>query len=95
MNSEIRSALSNQIKKICLNEGFFKIGFAKYDKLTDEVNILKNWVGEGRNADMHWIERNYEKREDPDLILKDVKTIIYIAYIYDKQFNNDEKKTKI
>lgn len=95
LNSEIRSALSNQIKKICLNEGFFKIGFAKYDKLTDEVNILKNWVGEGRNADMHWIERNYEKREDPDLILKDVKTIISLAYIYDTPFNHDETKPKI
>lgn len=91
----MKSTLSKKIKEICLKEGFYKAGFAKYEKLTEEVNHLKNWVEEGRNADMHWIERNYEKREDPDLILKDVKSIISLAFIYDTPFNHDETKPKI
>ena len=91
----MKSVLSKRIKEICLREGFYKVGFAKYEKLTDEVDILKNWVDEGRNADMHWIERNYEKRENPDLILNGVKTIISLAFIYDTPFVHDDSNPKI
>jgi len=91
----MKSSFSKQIKEICLKEGFYKVGFAKYEKLTEEVQNLKNWVDEGRNADMHWIERNYEKREEPDLILNGVKTIISLAFIYDTPFVHDDNNPKI
>lgn len=91
----MKSVLSKKIKDICLQEGFYKVGFAAYQRIPDEVSSLKNWVTEGRNADMKWIERNYEKREDPELILKDVKTIISLAFIYDTPYTHDETKPKI
>jgi epoxyqueuosine reductase len=91
MNSE----LSNKIIELCLREGFFKIGFAKYEKLLNEVSHLKDWLSEGRNADMDWISRNNEKREDVSLILNSVKSVISLAYVYDTPFYHNDTLPKI
>lgn len=91
MNSE----LTKKIEELCLREGFFKVGFSKYEKLKGEVSLLKEWVGEGRNADMDWISRNNEKREDVSLILKDVKSVISLAYLYDTPFLHEDSAPKI
>ncbi len=87
--------LSDKIKEFCLAEGFFKTGFSKYEKLTNEVTHLNNWISEGRNADMNWISRNEEKREDISLILSGVKSVISLAYMYDTPFLHDESLPKI
>jgi len=91
----MKDNLSKEIKEICLKEGFFKIGIAKYEKLTDEVNHLKKWISEGRNADMDWISRNTEKRENASLILNGIKSIISLAYIYDTPFEHKDSLPKI
>lgn len=89
------TSLSNTVKSLCLKEGFFKVGFAKYELLTSEAAAYKKWVGENRNAGMNWMPRNIEKREDVSLILDGVKSVISLAYIYDTPFTHNENTPKI
>lgn len=91
----MQSDISKKIKELCVREGFFKVGFAKYEKLSDEVNHLKDWLHDGRNADMDWISRINEKREDVSLILNSVKSIVSLAYVYDTPFLHNESMPKI
>jgi epoxyqueuosine reductase len=91
----MKDSLSKAIKEICLKEGFFKVGFTKYEKLSEEVNHLKNWIDEGRHADMEWISRNVGKREDASLILNGIKSVISLSYIYDTPFEHRESFPKI
>ena len=89
------ASLSNTLRELCLREGFFNAGFAEYEKFSAESANYKNWVEEDRNAGMEWMSRNVEKREDVSLILKNVKSVISLAYFYDTPFEHDEKFLKI
>jgi len=91
----MKDNLSKNIKDICLKEGFFKVGFAKYELLTDEVSFLKEWISEGRNGDMEWMSKNLEKRKDASLILNGIKSIISLSYIYDTPFEHNGHLPKI
>jgi epoxyqueuosine reductase len=82
--------ITSRIKEICKSYGFFKIGISKAEPLAKESEYLKQWLGEGRNADMDWLAQNTDKRTDPSLILPDVKSIISLAYLYNTPFTRAE-----
>jgi epoxyqueuosine reductase len=91
----MESELSNFIRRVCLEEGFFKIGFSKIEPMKSETAYLKEWFEEGKNADMHWISNSIGKRENPALIMDGAVSMISLAYLYDSKFNHDETKPKI
>ncbi len=91
----MKDNLSSAIKEICLKEGFFKVGFAKYEKLSEEAEHLQKWINEGRNADMDWIARNIDKREDASMILNGIISVISLSYIYDTPFEHKDYLPKI
>jgi len=91
----MKETISKAIKEICLREGFFKVGFSRYEKLSGEVSNLKNWIDEGRNAGMDWISRNPDKREDASLILNGIKSVISLSYIYDTPYEHQGSLPKI
>ncbi len=76
------------VKEICLKEGFIKAGIAKAEKLEEQSLLLKQWIDEGRYADMNWIDKGFEKRRDASLIMEDIKSVISLAYLYDTPFNH-------
>lgn len=82
--------LSKLVKEICLKEGFIKAGIARAEKLEDQSLLLKQWIDEGRNADMKWIDKGFEKRRDASLIMEDIKSVISLAYLYDTPFNHSD-----
>lgn len=84
--------LSQKIKSICLREGFAKVGFAKSAELEKEGKFLKHWLREGKNASMEWMNRSFEKRVNPSLLMDEVKSVISLAYIYDTPFEHSTGK---
>lgn len=75
--------ISNQIVIEKAGElGFDLIGFAKAERLTDELIHLNDWLSRGYNADMDYMNRNREKREDVSLILPGAKSVISMAMNY-------------
>jgi len=75
--------------------GFIKTGFARYEVLEDESQKLRAWLYAGKQADMAWIERGFEKRRDVQLILPGAKSVISLAYNYYTPFEHDEAMPKI
>ena len=71
--------------------GFDLIGFAPAEKLTNEVNHLKDWLGKNRQAGMEYMTRNLDKREDVSLILPDAKSVISLGVNYYTSFKYENK----
>jgi epoxyqueuosine reductase len=73
-----------KLKDTAKNLGFIACGFSKPSRpfYFDE---FRAWLSDRKNADMSWLERNVEIREDPTGLLKGCKTIISLAYPYASQ----------
>ena len=57
--------LKRQIKQIAFNAGFTEFGVARTVPLEKEKVDLDNWLKEGYNGSMAWMERNSDWRTDP------------------------------
>lgn len=88
----MQTELTNIIKRKCLEAGFIKVGIAKAEELKTEGLYLKEWLDENRNADMKWMNKSFEKRTDPRLVMHDVKSVISLAYLYDTPVPHSENK---
>jgi epoxyqueuosine reductase len=62
--------------------GFSDLKVAKYKIFVDEIKNYNEWIQEGKNATMGWMERNIEKRADVRQILPETKSIITLSYNY-------------
>jgi epoxyqueuosine reductase len=74
------------------NVGFDLIGFAKTDELTGEIEKLKEWLRNGYQAGMKYMERNVEKRKNLGSIFKDAKSVISLAINYYTNHQYSENK---
>ncbi len=87
------SKITNQlIIEKAKEAGFDLIGFSRSEKLTDEVNNLRNWLREKKNGGMEYMENNLDKREDVTLILPDAKSVISLAVNYYTPYYQSSKK---
>ncbi len=76
-------SLKDNIKAEALRLGFFVCGFAKAGPVTDAMRQhYLDWLAEGRNADMAYLNNNLDKRFDPRLLVPGVKTIVVVALNY-------------
>lgn len=75
--------------------GFCDVGFARAEKLSNEFSFYLKWLELGYNANMKYLERNLDKRADPNAILPNAKTIIVCAYSYNTPFNHNSDTFKI
>lgn len=86
---------SEIIKKYAYDLGFDLVGFTGYEKLSLEIERLTNWLENGYNATMQYMQKNIDKREDPKLILDDCKTIISLGMNYYQKVEYQPEKPKI
>jgi len=84
------NTITSRIKDICKSYGFFKVGISKAEPFTEEADRLKQWLAEGRQADMEWMNFGTEKRENISVIMPEVKSVITLAYLYDTPFEHAE-----
>ncbi|PJA40445.1 tRNA epoxyqueuosine(34) reductase QueG, partial [candidate division WWE3 bacterium CG_4_9_14_3_um_filter_39_7] len=77
--------------------GFDLVGFADSTTLNEEVSNLKNWLINGFNSKMSYMERNIEKRLDVKEILPSAKSVISLAlnYYVKGEFSNNYQNGKI
>lgn len=72
-----QEALRNRLREL----GFDEVRFASVNPSLDR-RPLEQWLGQGMQADMAWIDRSREKRLDPALVLPGVKSIILLGVNY-------------
>jgi epoxyqueuosine reductase len=78
-----KKQLTAEIKKLCFNAGFTKVGIAKAEELKEERFFFEKWLSLGMNGTMQWINNSAEKRLDPRKIKENTISIISLAYNYD------------
>lgn len=75
-------SLKNIIKEKAFELGFCKVGIAPITRLDAESLQLQEWLSRGYHASMSWMERGFEKRIDPTLILPEAKSMLCVAMNY-------------
>ncbi len=74
--------MKEQIRQRAMELGFDDCRFASA-AAPDAARQFQNWVAEGKFGEMAWIEKNAEKRIEPQKVLPDAKTAICLAVSYD------------
>lgn len=82
------------IKETALSIGFDACGIAKADYLKEDAEFLKTWLNEGKHGDMHYLERNFEKRTNPKELVPGCKSVIVVLLNYypEKKQNTNAPK---
>jgi len=61
--------------------GFIAVGFSKPVRPL-HFDRFKAWLDGGKNAEMRWLERNLDLRENPSRMIENCLTVISLAYPY-------------
>jgi len=73
---------SRIIKELSQKEGFSFCGISKADFLEKEAHRLENWLNNNHHGEMDYMERNFDKRLDPRLLVPGAKSVISLLYNY-------------
>lgn len=74
--------LSTEIKAEAQRLGFLMCGIAEAGFLEQEARDLEQWLQEGRQGSMAWMENHFDKRTDPRLLVDDAKSVISVLHNY-------------
>ena len=75
-------SFSQRIREKSQELGIDKIGFSRAAALTEDRALFFDWLRRGYHGEMTWLEREPEKRLDPQLIFPGGKTVISAAVNY-------------
>ena len=81
--------LTGIIKSEASSIGFLSCGISKAEFLSEEAPKLESWLKSGFNGEMSYMERNFDKRLDPRLLVPGCKSVISLLFNY-----YTEKKAK-
>ena len=76
------SHYTQYIKKQAKRLGFQNCGIAKAAFLEKEAPRLENWLKNDYHGKMHYMERHFDKRLDPRLLVEGAKSVISLSYNY-------------
>ncbi len=62
--------------------GFFAYGISKARFLEEEVENFENWLKNGSNGEMAYMENHFDKRLNPSLLVEGAKSVISLLYPY-------------
>ncbi len=73
---------TRRIKAEAYRLGFMFCGVSEAEYLEEEAPRLEQWLKEGRNGKMEWMERNFDKRLDPRLLVDDARSVVSVLLNY-------------
>ena len=90
-------SFTQKIKQKALEIGFHKIGIVRSEPLADEQKHLEEWLKRDFHGEMRWMEREPEKRANPNLFFPEAKSVIALAlnYYTPHEHETDEQTGKI
>lgn len=74
--------MTNFIKQKALEIGFDACGIARAEYLEEDAMFMKKWLAESNHADMHYLERNFEKRTNPQVLVPGTKSVVVVLLNY-------------
>ena len=82
MKNTTNHDVSGQIKAKAKMLGFLECAIIPADFLQEEKEHFLSWLNDEMHGDMHYMQRNVEKRLDPRLLLENGKTIVVVLQNY-------------
>lgn len=73
---------TQHIKSIASALGFSFCGISKAEFLEDEAPRLEEWLNRGYAGKMSYLEKNFDKRLDPRLLVPGAKSVVSLMYNY-------------
>ncbi len=73
---------SRFIKQTANQLGFNFCGIAKAQKLDDDARRLEQWLNKNMHGSMHYMEKYFDQRVDPSLLVPDAKSVITLLLNY-------------
>ncbi|MCL3779946.1 tRNA epoxyqueuosine(34) reductase QueG [Prolixibacteraceae bacterium JC049] len=80
--SDQQQTYSQKIKEKAKQLGLLACGISKAEQLKDEKDRVKEWLDNGMNADMHYMNNHFEKRIDPTQLEPGTKSVISVLLNY-------------
>jgi len=80
---------SQAIKEKATALGFLSCGISQTTFLEDEAPRLEQWLREGRHGKMTYMERHFDKRLDPRLLVPGAKSVVSLLLNY---YTNEKQK---
>lgn len=62
--------------------GFLSCGVSKADFLEKEAPHLENWLNNGYQGNLSYMENHFDKRLDPRLLVESAKSVVSLSYNY-------------
>ena len=91
----VQSLQKQQLSKFIIAQakemGFFDCGISKAEHLHDDEAKMELWLSDGNNGEMTYLERNKEKRYNPQLLVENAKSVITVLYNYYPKNQLDNK----
>ncbi len=82
MNTISKTEFTSRIKEKATELGFDKIGIARAETLPHEAQYFREWLFKDFHGEMKWLEREPEKRTNPNLIFPNAKSVLVVAHNY-------------
>lgn len=73
---------SQLVKRLAASLGFDYCGIAKAQKLDEDARRLEQWLNKGMHGSMAYMERNFDLRIDPTLLVPGAKSVITLMKNY-------------
>ena len=87
---------AEKIKAEAIRLGFTACGIARAEAVDEETaRHFRQWILQGRQAEMHYMENHLDKRLDPRLLMEGLKTIVCVALNYTPQHRLPEGEYQI
>jgi epoxyqueuosine reductase len=77
-----KQKISQAIKDKAIELGFMDCGISKVEFLEKEATYLENWLKNGMNGKMSYMENHFDKRLDPSLLVDGAKSVISVTLNY-------------
>ncbi len=82
MTASAREKYARLLKEKASELGFFYCGISKADFLQEEAPRLEQWLREGRNGKMAYMENHFDKRLDPRLLVDNARSVVSLLLNY-------------
>ena len=80
---------TNLIKSAAKDLGFLSCGISKAEFLEEEAPRLEQWLQDGKHGKMAYMEKHFDKRLDPRLLVPGAKSVVSLLLNY---YNDDIQK---
>lgn len=77
-----KERVSQIIKEKAMFHGFSYCGISTAGFLENEAPRLEQWLATQQHGEMGYMERNFDKRLDPTLLVEGTKTVVSLIYNY-------------